>query len=310
LFPPPAEPAPVLWWASPLTVQRQTVFILEIHLRRSSRTPWPEFNPCARTLRRRRLTHRSAPTPRPRGDDRHSAPSRRYPTPAPKRAESRSASTQGLGNTVSPSRNPLPSAAPAPHWFVSSPTLPLPPIHTVSVKNSSASWWPPMATCCPTMTWVVWRWSCTSGGSCSRSGGGILHLRAAESSRTCTARADALMRPCWGFMLLMEILGGSVWIEDFCVFLYYCDLVGRDWILSWNWNTNKQIQSIAAEDKHVISRPATFALVHADGTTTFLGKALKFIKVYGKSFFHILIIQYMFVEIMVVVFSRDVWWCV
>lgn len=62
-----------------------------------------------------------------------------------------------------------------------------------------------------------------------------------------------------------------------------------------------------AEDKHVISRPATFALVHADGTTTFLGKALKFIKVYGKSFFHILIIQYMFVEIMVVVFSRDVW---
>jgi hypothetical protein len=167
-----------------------------------------------------------------------------------------------------------------------------------------------MATHCPTTTWVVWRWSCTSGGSCSRSGGNILHLRAAESSRTRTAHADALTRLGWGFMLLTEIFGGSVWIKSFCVFLSYYDLVGRDWILSWNWNTNKQIQSIAAEDKHVISRPTTFALVHADGTTKFLGKALKFIKDYGKSFFHILIIQYTFVEIMDVVFSRDVWRCV
>jgi len=46
------------------------------------------------------------------------------------------------------------------------------------------------------------------------------------------------------------------------------------------------------EDKSVIGRPAEFALVDADGNTAFLEKALKFIEDYGKSFFHVLIIQY------------------
>jgi len=45
------------------------------------------------------------------------------------------------------------------------------------------------------------------------------------------------------------------------------------------------------EDKSVIGRPAEFALVDADGNTSFLEKALKFIEDYGKSFFHVLIIQ-------------------
>jgi hypothetical protein len=54
----------------------------------------------------------------------------------------------------------------------------------------------------------------------------------------------------------------------------------------------KEIQSVAAENKSVIGRPAEFALVDADGTTAFLEKALKFIEDYGKYFFLVLIIQH------------------
>lgn len=40
----------------------------------------------------------------------------------------------------------------------------------------------------------------------------------------------------------------------------------------------------AAEDSSVIGRPAEFALVDADGSPSFLEKALKFIEDHGKFF--------------------------
>lgn len=42
---------------------------------------------------------------------------------------------------------------------------------------------------------------------------------------------------------------------------------------------------IVAEDSSVIGRPAEFALVDADGSPSFLEKALKFIEDHGKYFF-------------------------
>jgi len=86
-----------------------------VALRRSSRTTRPGFNPCARTSPsappRPPAPAAAAQTslgarPAPRRDDRHSAPSRRSPTPPRKGAESRTPSPRGLGNAVSISRNP------------------------------------------------------------------------------------------------------------------------------------------------------------------------------------------------------------
>jgi hypothetical protein len=45
------------------------------------------------------------------------------------------------------------------------------------------------------------------------------------------------------------------------------------------------IVSIAADNKSIIGRPAEFALVDADGSPSFLEKALKFIEDYGECFF-------------------------
>jgi hypothetical protein len=65
---------------------------------------------------RRRLTHRSAPRPAPRSDDRHRAAPRRGPTPPRKGAESRSASPGGGSGTRCRHRGTL-ARSPGGHPF-------------------------------------------------------------------------------------------------------------------------------------------------------------------------------------------------